>query len=140
MLRRLLLLAFLLPTPLLLSGCDGTDTPAAQVAVEDLRVGTGAPVIRGDRLRVSYEGAVLGKQAFDAGTFRFVLGQGEILVGLERGIEGMKRGGQRRITIPPALGYGSETLRAADGTTLVPSGSTLVYSVELLDVTPSALR
>lgn len=140
MARLLLLLALVLPAALLGSACDGTDTPVAQVVVEDIKLGTGAAAAKGDRLRVTYEGAVLGKQAFDAGTFTFVLGQGEILAGLERGIEGMKRGGQRRLTIPPALGYGTETLRAANGATLVPSGSTLLYTVELLEVTPSTFR
>lgn len=116
---------------LALSACDGTDAPLAQVTMQDVKVGTGRAAVEGDRLRVSYEGAVQGKQAFDAGTFTFVLGAGEVLPGLERGIVGMKPGGVRRITIPPALGYGDETLRAASGYTLVPSGSTLVYTVDL---------
>lgn len=141
MLRRILLvLAFLLPAALFVSACDGTEQPGMQVEVEDLRAGTGRAAAVHDRLRVSYEGRVAGKTAFDAGAFTFVLGNGEILSGLEKGIDGMKVGGQRRITIPPALGYGAETLRAASGETLVPSGSTLVYVVELLDNSGAAVN
>ncbi|MCA0268971.1 MAG: FKBP-type peptidyl-prolyl cis-trans isomerase [Bacteroidetes bacterium] len=134
MLHRILLVAALfLPAVLLVGACDGTEQPGVQVQTEDVRVGTGRAAATRDRLRVSYEGRVAGKTTFDAGSFTFVLGNGEILAGLDQGIVGMKVGGQRRITIPPALGYGAETLRAASGATLVPSGSTLVYVVELLD-------
>lgn len=128
-----LVLLLLLPAVLFVSACDGTGEADEQVTVEDVKAGTGRAAALGDRLRVTYEGSVLGKQSFDAGTFWFVMGNGEILQGLERGIEGMKVGGTRRITIPPTLGYGAQTLRAASGETLVPSGSTLVYVVELLD-------
>jgi FKBP-type peptidyl-prolyl cis-trans isomerase len=49
--------------------------------------------------------------------------------GLERGLEGMKVGGERVITIPSALGYGSKG--AGED---IPPDSDLVFEVKVLKV------
>jgi FKBP-type peptidyl-prolyl cis-trans isomerase len=41
----------------------------------------------------------------------------------------MKVGGQRTLTIPPAMGYGSQ---GAGG--VIPPNATLLFDIELLDV------
>ena len=61
--------------------------------------------------------------------FRFGLGAGQVNGGWDEGVQGMKIGGVRKLTIPPNLGYGA---RGAGG--VIPPNATLVFEVELLAI------
>ncbi len=100
----------------------------------DLTVGTGPSPARGQTAVVHYTGWLTDGTKFDSsvdkGTpFEFHIGQHEVIAGWDEGVASMKVGGKRKLTIPPALGYGS---RGAGG--VIPPNATLVFEVELLAV------
>lgn len=100
---------------------------------QDLEKGTGPAVKAGDQIEVNYVGVTFkdGKEfdsSFNAGEpFRFMLGAGEVIPGWDRGLEGMRVGGRRRLTIPPGLAYGAEGSPPAIG-----PNETLVFVIDLL--------
>ena len=61
---------------------------------------------------------------------RFLLGGGQAIKGVDQGVRGMKEGEIRKLTVPPAL-----SKRSAYPKFLSPD-STLVYSIELIEVIP----
>ncbi len=112
----------------------GTD-PSYQLELEDIVAGDGDEAAAGQIVEVHYVGVswATGKQ-FDASwdrgdTFKFGLGQGQVIAGWDQGVAGMKVGGRRRITIPPMLAYGK---RGAGG--VIGPDETLVFVVDLIGV------
>ena len=108
-------------------------TPSGLV-YEELTVGAGAEAARGKKVTVHYTGWLTDGTKFDSSKdrrdpFVFSLGKGQVIKGWDQGVQGMKVGGKRKLTIPPALGYGA---RGAGG--VIPPNATLVFEVELLDV------
>ncbi|MBB4811551.1 MULTISPECIES: FKBP-type peptidyl-prolyl cis-trans isomerase [Pseudomonas] len=105
---------------------------------EDTTEGEGVEAKAGQRVRVHYTGwlwenGVQGAK-FDSSRdrnqpFVFALGAGQVIRGWDEGVQGMKVGGQRRLIIPPQLGYGA---RGAGG--VIPPNATLCFDVELLGV------
>ena len=117
---------------LALSGC-GSDTPTAPslFRAEDLLVGEGVPAVAGDSLTVNYIGRFDDGSVFDSSydrnqPFTFRLGAGSVIQGWDQGMVGMRVGGLRRLTIPPALAYGSR------GSGPIPPNATLHFDIELL--------
>jgi FKBP-type peptidyl-prolyl cis-trans isomerase len=107
------------------------------VKTQDVTVGTGAPVERGMLISVHYalrlaDGTLVqdSKQVNNGQPFQYIAGAGQLIQGWERGVEGMKVGGKRVITIPPELGYG------ANAAGPIPANSTLVFEIEVVDVKP----
>jgi FKBP-type peptidyl-prolyl cis-trans isomerase len=105
----------------------------AQLKIEDLEAGTGTEAAAGKTVAVHYTGWLTDGKRFDTsvgrGPFEFTLGAGRVIAGWDRGVQGMRVGGKRKLTIPPELGYGAGGFPGA-----IPPNATLVFEVELLDV------
>ena len=102
-----------------------------RVDIETLREApsdAGEPCARGETVRVKYEGRLLDGTVFDsASSFEFLLGAGEVIKGWDVGVLGMRRGEQRRLRIPPKLGYGKRGSPPE-----IPPDATLVFDITLL--------
>lgn len=109
--------------------------PPTELVSEDLVAGTGAEATAGSTVEVHYVGVSWStKKQFDASwdrgkAFDFPLGAGRVIRGWDDGVAGMRVGGRRRLTIPPALGYGARGAGGAIG-----PNETLVFVVDLLAV------
>jgi FKBP-type peptidyl-prolyl cis-trans isomerase len=122
-------------------GASAQGTAPAELQHVDTVEGSGAVAVAGRRVRVHYTGwlydptaANLRGKKFDSSKdrgdpFSFGLGGGEVIRGWDEGVQGMKVGGTRVLTIPPHMGYGA---RGAGG--VIPPNATLVFEVELLAV------
>ena len=115
------------------SSMKSTKTPDG-LEYWDIKEGSGQVAKSGDTVVVHYTGWLTSGKKFDSSVdrgqpFDFSLGRGMVIKGWDEGVQGMKVGGTRRLTIPPQLGYGA---RGAGG--VIPPNATLVFEVELLDV------
>ncbi len=117
------------------------DTPTNELHSHDLEPGEGAAIAKGATAVVHYTGWLHDSSKpdnkgtkFDSSRdrddpFEFSLGAGQVIRGWDEGVVGMKVGGQRRLTIPPGMGYGA---RGAGG--VIPPNATLVFDVELVEI------
>jgi FKBP-type peptidyl-prolyl cis-trans isomerase len=125
------------------AGSSATDYSAygwsavTALKIVDNSVGTGASATSGTTATVTYTGylydvrisSTKGTQ-FDNGSFAFKLGAGTVIPGFDTGVNGMKVGGSRTITIPASLAYGS----TGAGGGVIPPNAALVFDVTLTAV------
>ena len=109
--------------------------------ITETNIGTGATATAGKDVTVHYTGWLYAAEAadhrgkkFDSSRdhgepFAFRLGAGMVIRGWDQGLDGMKVGGTRTLTIPADLGYGA---RGAGG--VIPQNAALVFDVELIGV------
>ncbi|MBE2318317.1 FKBP-type peptidyl-prolyl cis-trans isomerase [Solirubrobacter sp. CPCC 204708] len=114
----------------------GGEGPTELVS-EDLEEGKGTAAKAGDTVQVQYSGVLYSDgtpfdNSFDRGEpFEFQLGAGMVIPGWDQGVEGMKEGGRRVLTIPSDLAYGD-----AGAPPTIPPGATLVFVVDLEKINP----
>lgn len=113
----------------------------SELQITDAVAGSGAEARAGALVSVHYTGWLYDDNApenrgnkFDSSKdrnepFQFQLGAGDVIPGWDQGVAGMKVGGTRVLTIPPALAYGPNAVGG-----VIPANSTLVFEVELLEV------
>jgi FKBP-type peptidyl-prolyl cis-trans isomerase len=116
-------------------------TAPTTLEITDVKPGTGPAITAGKTAVVHYTGWLYSASAadhkgkkFDSSRdrndpFSFHVGGGEVIGGWDQGVVGMQAGGQRRLVIPPTLGYGA---RGAGG--VIPPNATLLFDIELLSI------
>ena len=88
-----------------------------------------ATVANGQRLSVRYTLWLSNGTQIETGTYPFTIGTGAVIAGWDLAIVGMRVGEQRRLLVPPALGYGT------GGSGPIPGNAVLVFDVEVLSAT-----
>ncbi len=107
---------------------------APKVEMTDLVVGTGAEAVSGKSVSVNYTGTLTNGVVFDSSfkrnePFTLTLGAGEVIPGWDQGLQGMKVGGTRVLTIPSELAYGPQGAGS-----LIPPNATLIFQIEMVGV------
>jgi FKBP-type peptidyl-prolyl cis-trans isomerase len=123
-----------------------TATSTNQVQAQDVTVGTGAEAAPGSWVSVLYVGALADGTVFDSSQahgnqpLRFQLGAQGLIPGFQIGVNTMKVGGERKMAIPPSLGYGAVDVHQdpndPKSKIVIPANSTLVFDVKLVKVEP----
>jgi FKBP-type peptidyl-prolyl cis-trans isomerase len=98
--------------------------------IRDLALGDENDIAPGQVLSVYYslfttDGTLIQTNEGDA-VFQFTLGAGQVIAGWDQGFGGMKAGGTRQLIIPPALGYGDNSVGG------LPPESILVFKVSVV--------
>lgn len=112
------------------TGIAGTTFDIQGMKVEILKEGTGEGAKAGEQVSANYvmslpDGKELDSSFSRNAPFTFTLGENKVIKGWELGILGMKVGENRKLTIPPELGYGASGVPPT-----IPPNSTLVYIVQ----------
>ncbi|WP_431960465.1 FKBP-type peptidyl-prolyl cis-trans isomerase [Actinacidiphila sp. bgisy160] len=109
--------------------------PPAELVIRDIWEGEGAEAKAGQNVTVHYVGVAFSTgEEFDASwnrnsPFTFPLGGGRVIKGWDQGVQGMRVGGRRELTIPAHLAYGNQS-----PSPLIKPGETLIFVVDLLSV------
>ena len=120
-----------------LGGCKDRSisvSPEANIRVTDLRDGFGAKAEEGKLVHVHYTARVEGGEEV-INTYerrrvhKFIIGDGSVIPGMDRGVIGMRAGAKRRLVMPPAAHYGRHGYAGK-----IPAGATLIIEVEMMRV------
>jgi peptidylprolyl isomerase len=108
--------------------------PTKKLVATDLKVGHGPPAERGSEVTIQYVGKLWSGTSYsDSWRYptapSFTLGKGQLIVGFDRGIRGMRAGGRRMLLVP-------RNLDIFPGTPVTPGSSALVFLVDMVKVHP----
>lgn len=106
--------------------------------IEDVKLGTGEGVKNYDLVEAYCTGTLTNGKEFYSNVksgkpLLFQIGVGKVIKGWDLGFIGLKLNGERNLTIPPDLGYGTHAM--GDD---IPANSTLKFFVKLVKVYPSS--
>ena len=112
-----------------------TGAPPRKLVKEDIVKGTGPAAKKGDTLVVHYVGMNFSNghefdASWDTGSpFPLQLGAGQVIAGWDKGLIGIKKGGRRKLVIPPELGYGAQGYPPD-----IPPNETLVFVIDAVSI------
>jgi FKBP-type peptidyl-prolyl cis-trans isomerase len=112
-------------------------TVAGGLKIQDTKCGEGPVAERGSAIEIKYVGKLANGKLLDSTAkhggkpVEIRIGVGMVLPGWDAGIPGMRVGGVRKLTIPPALAYG------ASGSGPVPPNATLDFTIKLVGLPPA---
>ena len=100
----------------------------------DIVAGDGDIPQKGQTVVVHYTGLLEDGKKFDSSYDRnspieFIIGAKQMISGFDEGIQTMKKGGKRKLIIPPHLAYGSGGIP-----NVIPPNATIIFEVELVDI------
>ena len=113
-----------------LSGCEPLDTTvtATPVSVISETVGVGRPVKANDLVTIDYRIVTDdGREILSEEGYRFIVGTGAVIEGIDDAVMGMQITGERVIRCPPHRHWGS----GGYGADAVPANTTLTMYIEL---------
>jgi FKBP-type peptidyl-prolyl cis-trans isomerase len=111
---------------------EKTVTTASGLQYVDTKIGTGAVPKAGQTVSIQYTITAGGKRvegSSPAQPFEFKLGHEQAMKAIDEGVSTMKVGGQRKLLVPPALGYGTEGVPGK-----VPPNATMQIDIELVAI------
>jgi len=93
-----------------------------------------SPSRDGDVIHWHYKGSLTDGTVFDEGDYFAKLGAGKIIQGVNDGMLDMCVGEERKLIVPPHLGYGDK------GTGNIPGGATLIFINSLTKIEPQKTK
>ncbi|MFP4469378.1 MAG: FKBP-type peptidyl-prolyl cis-trans isomerase N-terminal domain-containing protein [Bacteroidales bacterium] len=110
---------------------EGVEVLPSGLQYKIIKIGEGGFPSPTDSVTIHYRAMYIDRTTFDmsydSGPVSIRLNH--VLKGLSEGIQLMRKGAIYEFYIPPGLAYGNENYMD-----LIPSGSTIIYSVELIDI------
>ena len=108
-------------------------TTASGLKYAIVEQGSGEFPSDGNAVMINYTGYLEDSTKFDSSVeldqpLEFVIGNKQVIDGLDEGIRFLRKGGKARFILPPSLAYKNVALSK------IPANSTLIFDVELLDV------
>lgn len=93
-------------------------------------VGCGSTVHKGNKLKIQYNLYLnKGEMVQENLVTELLLGDRNIIAGLNYGIEGMREGGRRKFKASPYLCYGQQGVEG-----VIPANSVLIFDLKLVEI------
>lgn len=114
--------------------------------IEDFALGEGPEAKSGSKLTLRYAGFLEDGTVIDDNRqpskrpFEFRLSKKPRVKGWYLGLQGMRKGGMRRVVVPSELAYGKEGAAGDDEVPEIPPNSKIVYLFKLVDLKPPPKR